>query len=231
MDDSPIRKNHQIARGERQIARILAALADGPQTAVQLEERLHMCPSGLNRYLRRLQDTPRRIRVADYLRNGVRPLNIYALGSEPDTPFVRSRLVQRAKPKRVNDGAVQCAAILAVLQNNPLTVNEIAHALKSSITYVRGYLKLLHDATPKRVYVLKWAHPEGRGSVSQVFAIGARKDAERQPHDRKEYDQRIKADPAKHETRLARRRMQKKLRKAKASGKSLNPSPFAALGL
>lgn len=80
-------KPRQIDRRARdRMARILAALAEKPKTSVELMAQLFISKASMVRYLRRLQDDPRQIRVTDYLHTGSKWSYIYALGNEPDAP-------------------------------------------------------------------------------------------------------------------------------------------------
>lgn len=74
------------ARAERQIARILAALAE-PHTLPQLMAKLHLGRATLYRYLRHLgDDNDRRVRIAKYERTEGCKAPVYALGNAPDAP-------------------------------------------------------------------------------------------------------------------------------------------------
>lgn len=215
--------DYQKERGERQIARILALLAEKPMTALQLADALGLTKSAVHIYLRRLQSDPRRVRVCDYLRNGGRPFSIYGLGSEPDAELIRAKLIK--KPKIANDGRVQREQILVALKGDPATVAQIAARLSVSIAYVRKYLDQLH--AEGKTYVLRWAHPDGRGSLSRIWAAGTGKDAPYPEYDRAAYHRRIQKDPERAEALRRQRRIARYLRKVK----SRKHGPFAALGL
>lgn len=219
----PRAPDYQKERGDRQIARILELLAEKPMTATELGRVMGLTKSGVHIYLRRLQEEPRKVRVCDYQRNGGRPFSIYGLGSGPDAELIRAKLIK--KPKVVNDGRVQCEAILAAIRGNPSTVAQIAARLSVSIAYVRKYLDQMH--AERRVWVSRWAHPEGRGSLSRVWAVGAGKDAPYPEYDRAAYHKRIQRDPERAEAVRKQRRIARLLRKAK----SRKHGPFSALGL
>lgn len=211
----------QGSRSERQIARILAALADGPKTMQQIADRLHLTRAAVHIYIKHLRNEPRRVRIAGYQRNGVKPFNLYALGSEPDMPFVRTRTLSRRKVRTKTSQEVAREQLLTALADEPQTCIELSMRLKVSIAYVREHMRTLREQ--REVYVSKWEYPIRRGGLSAVYSVGKnRKDKSRPVCGRREYAKRVQADPVKCEARLARRRVQERLRSAPET-------PFSAL--
>jgi predicted transcriptional regulator len=79
------------SRTRDRMARILAALVEKPKTSAELMAQLFISKSSMVRCLRRLQDDPRQVRVADYLHTGSKWSYIYALGAEPDAPMPKQQ--------------------------------------------------------------------------------------------------------------------------------------------
>lgn len=77
----------QSPRGQRNIARILAALADERMTCTRLMDKLCMGHTTAKRYLAHLQaKETRQIRVAGYERTGGRKAPLFAIGTGRDAP-------------------------------------------------------------------------------------------------------------------------------------------------
>lgn len=117
--------------------------------------------------------------------------------------------------------------ILTLLRAVPMTDVDLAELIPMSRKWTREYLKHLHRA--RRVYVHSWAkdatHRDKRHAIP-IWSAGRRPDAQRpDPDSRSEVFRRawvkLKADPERHTSTLARRRVQHRL-------KNLRPDPAAA---
>lgn len=81
------RPGYQAARGERQIARVIAALQGEPMTTEQLCAELFLSRASIGIYIRRLRAKPKRVHICKF----DPPPNIFgrrapvfALGARPD---------------------------------------------------------------------------------------------------------------------------------------------------
>lgn len=203
------------ARRDYQRGRILAALEDGPLSALELAQRLHLTKDGVLRHLASMQQAPRMIRIAAYRNTGGRPTPLYGAGEREDAPYISTRV-----PKGRVTSEQQQARILKLLKKEPLS----AAALSDRINLRRVGIHITRLRKAKRIYVLRW-QPTTAGYPSPVYAVGDQPDAPRPPtmsekEKRARAWAKLKADPARHD--LYRRLV--RLRR--------NPQhPFSALGL
>lgn len=119
------------------------------------------------------------------------------------------------------------ARILAALEQQPMTRDELQCLLGIAKPTMRRYIAHLH-AEPRRIFVKRWRPTTGK--PAPVYAVGSRKDAAPpRPATRTERNQlewqRIKADPDRHARVKAAARIYGRIKRVRQT-----PQPwFAAL--
>lgn len=156
----------QKERGERQEARILAALAEGPMTMRQLAERLSLSVDTIIIYIKRLRAAPKRIYACGFSPNGyAKPSQIFALGDLPCVVFGQ------------NIGERHRILLLHWLKT-PRTGAELELLMGLSRVSVMNYLTDLRGAKPiKLVYIKEHRQVAGQGAQRPVYALGNKPDA------------------------------------------------------
>lgn len=214
--------NYQKERGLRQEARILALLAESPQTTRQLAEALHMTTSSVFIYLKRLRQD--RVSIYDFtIPTGKgREAPIFALGKFPDAVYEPTSL---RKPKSAESRIVtQERRVIAALAV-PMTAEQLGIAVCLSTSRARIYVSRLRAL--KQAYIKAWAAPKGQGDIAPIYALGKRGDAPKPRQSRASRYAAEMKDPDKRERRTSQRRTRHML--DKAAKKPQNP--FSALGL
>jgi predicted ArsR family transcriptional regulator len=205
------------------MAGVLDLLKSAPMTNADLAHRLAVSTSTVHNTVKRLMAAPRQIHVCGWRRTGGRAFRLFGLGDEPDVPFEPLRAVPKRK---VDMREVSCKALIDALAQ-PQSIDELTEALRCSQAYVRKYLTILRAETPRRIYVKEWRRPNGRGSLTQVFAAGSQLDAPRPRMTTAERFQEIKANPEKHERLNKLRRLAALRRRTRTKPQNV----FSALGL
>lgn len=153
----------QKERGERQEARILAALAEGSMTSRQLAEKLSLSVDSIIIYVNRLRAAPRRIYACGFAPNGYsRPSQIFALGDLPCVVFGQS----------VGD---RHRVLLQHWLKTPRSGAELELLMGLSRVSVMNYLAELR-ATGK-AYVESHRQMAGAGHQRPMYALGNKPDA------------------------------------------------------
>jgi hypothetical protein len=210
-------------RPARTMARILELLASRPMTRSDLAETLSVSHTTVHTCLNRLMAAPRKIHVCEWERTGGRAFRLFGLGDAPDMPFQRLRAI--SKPK-VDMTEINCKVLVDALVR-PQSVDELAESCRCSPAYVRKYLAILLSESPRRIYLMEWRRPNGKGSLTRVFAAGSKCDAKRPRVSASDRFQELKAGKERHERTL-------KLRCLAAARRRTRNKPqnvFSALGL
>jgi predicted ArsR family transcriptional regulator len=138
---------YQKERGARQESRIIDALTEGPKTAHELEECLHLGLAQVQRYLKRLTSLPkRRVHVCgfDFSRPGAgMPRCRYDVGSKPSQRLATS----------------QKSRILAGLNASihPSSVAQVALRISMDCDSARRYVRMLRKEGRIHVAAWEWA--------------------------------------------------------------------------
>lgn len=212
--------DYQRARTERQLGRVLAALADEPMTTVELSQKLFMGLSSAGKYIRILRAEPQRIYVSGHVADGSqRPGAVYSLGNLPDVPFVRKSklkgsIYDRQLARTVRFLAERHSAAELAVELNVLTPGS-----------ARIYINDLRRQ--KRVYISAWQHPGGQGDWAPLYRIGCGRDAKKPKTTRADQWKREKSDPDRHERIKLKRRIDWQLKAAVKKPQNI----FSALGL
>jgi predicted ArsR family transcriptional regulator len=214
--------NYQKERGERQKQRILDLVASEPKTAKQLAEGIHLSLTGVLLHTKvMMRETPRRLHIAGWVpSSGGKPAPLYGLGDVPDAAYDP---IRKAKlPDRVDTRA---ALIRKLLEDAPLTAEQLGNAAHLSPSRTRFYLRRLRDAG--EVHIKGWEPPPGRGDLSPVYALGNRTDKKKPRKTRAETYRKEKSDPERLARLQAKRRARHTLEKYRKKPQGI----FAALGL
>jgi len=196
-------------RREYQRSRILAALADGPLTAQQLADRLHLSRSGATWHLQSLRsETPRLVRIAGYAPSPKRQRSapLYGLGGKADAKCVKTRA-----PKGRITVEDRHAQILTLLAERPRTAAEVVSRML--LQRARIYVFDLHAAG--KLHIASWKQDATGAYRSPVYAVGPGHDAVR-PAPQAEHEKcvrywtKLKSDPKRYDHYLHRNRMRKK---------------------
>jgi predicted ArsR family transcriptional regulator len=200
--------NNPDPRREYQRGRILAALKDGPLTAKQLGEKVHLSRSGITIYLSAMQEeTPRLVRIVGYFPSptGQRPAPMYGLGSKPDAKYVRTRA-----PKGKVTAADRKKQILKLLAAKQMTGAEV----NDEVGLKRARIYVLELYAEGSVHIAGWQQRPSGGSPAPVYAAGSASDAPR-PTTQTVHEKcarawaKLKADPHRHGLHLKRNRLRK----------------------
>jgi AraC-like DNA-binding protein len=163
---------------DNQMGRILALLKHEQLTSAEIQARLYMSKSAVDRFLLRMtQEKPKRVYVVRVLDNACRPLRVYAAGSKKDAVYIP--LDQRGARRSIEVEADRKRAQVLVLLALPQTAAELAARLDMGLSQVKRYLREHHQASPKRVYVKSWRWAAASGSQARIYATGNSPDAPR----------------------------------------------------
>lgn len=156
----------QKERGERQEARILAAIAGNDMTMRQLAERLSLSVDTVIIYINRLRAAPKRVYACGFSPNGyAKPSQIFALGDLPCVVFGQG-IGERHR------------VLLKHWLKTPRTGAELELLMGLSRVSVMNYLADLRDAKPVRlVYIKEHRQVSGQGAQRPVYALGNKPDA------------------------------------------------------
>lgn len=133
---------YQKERGERQEARILAALEDGPATIAQLVARLPMTRKTIHHYMQRLMAQPnRRVHITSLRINGGHPAYVYDLGDKRNctiNTYYRTMIVHHLETINVPISAAAIASTLGIDYKNVL--KQMAVLKKGTKIYVADWM-------------------------------------------------------------------------------------------
>jgi predicted ArsR family transcriptional regulator len=201
--------NYQQYRGERQIARILAAVANEPMTARELAAHVNLHVSSVLIYTQRLMAEPRQLRVAAYAPcSRGKPAPMYGPGDAPDVDYIGTR-----KPRVGERLEKQRARVLAAMAS-PCTAEQLGVKLSLTVSRARVYIRELRKA--KQAYIQSWASPPARGDLAPVYALGSKADKPKPRQSRALRYKLEKADQDRHDRNLAKRRARYDVAKAVA---------------
>lgn len=200
--------NTSVSLRDYQQGRILAALADGPLTAQQLADKVHLSRSGVLWHLRALGKAPRWVCIVGYAPApvGHRRAPLHGLGDKKDAPYPRSRV-----PKGVVTVEDRKAQILKLIGARQMSSAEVAESM--SLQRARQYVCELHAAG--KLYIAAWRARADGGSSVPLYAVGSLPDVPR-PAPMTEHQKnarhwaKLKADPHRHGLLLQRNRLRKK---------------------
>lgn len=191
--------DYQKYRSDRQIERILAAIADAPMTAKQLADQISVTVSCILIYTKRLMAEPRQIHIAGHAPSPKgKPSPLYGPGDRPNVEYTPKR-----KPKQGNRVEMQIDRVTKALAT-PCTADQLGAKIHLTRSRARFYIRELRLA--KLAYIASWDAPPGRGDLSPVYALGSKRDKKKPRQTRAERYRIEKADPDKHERSLAKRR-------------------------
>lgn len=157
------RPSFQKERGERQEARIIAALANGPMTSRQLAEKLSLSVDSIIIYVNRLRAAPRRIYARGFAPNGyAKPSQIFALGDLPCVVFGQS-IGERHR------------VLLQHWLKTPRSGAELELLMGLSRVSVMNYVAELRASG--KVYVESHRKMAGAGRQRPMYALGNKPDA------------------------------------------------------
>lgn len=163
---------------ELQMGRILALLEREQLTSAEIQARLYMSKSSVDRFLLRMtREKPKRVYVARVLDNDCRPLRVYAAGDKKDAIYVP--FAKRKKLRASEVEADRKRARILVLLALPQTAADLAARMGMGMSQVKHYLREHHRATPKRVYIKGWRWAAASGSQARIYAAGSAPDAPR----------------------------------------------------
>jgi predicted ArsR family transcriptional regulator len=200
--------NNPDPRREYQRGRILTALKNGPLTAKQLGEKLHLSRSGITIHLAAMRAQTRRlVRIAGYCPSpsGQRAAPMYGLGADTDAKYVRTRA-----PKGHVTAADRKGQILKLLRSKGMTAAGVVDEL--GLKRARIYVFDLHSEGS--VHISGWQQRPSGGSPAPIYAAGSGPDAVR-PATQSVHEKcarawaRLKADPHRHGLHLKRNRLRK----------------------
>lgn len=212
--------DYQKDRSDRQKARIMDALADGPMNTKALAEKLHLSRTIILKYLHQLGQEPRLVRVSGYDDRHGRPAPIYALGSEADEVFVRQ--ADRPRPGRV---AMRRQQIIDALTGSPMTCEQLSNIIGIQRSPIRNYLAELRNE--RRVHISGWTKAIKQGDIAPIYGLGNRPDAPKPRKSRQQRWKEEKADPERYDRIKAKKRAAYAVDVAVKKPQGI----FAALGL
>lgn len=163
--------------GERQIARILALIANEPLSQAEISKRLHISKSSVNGFIKvLLAEKPRRLYIAGWSPStGKSPIRLLQAGRKPDEPYIRiqDRRKVRWQIERANRRRAEVLALLAM----PQTARQLAARMGIRLATLIGYVR--EHRAAGRIHIKGWILPIGTGSQSPVYALGNAPDKER----------------------------------------------------
>lgn len=153
---------YQKERGERQEARIIDALTDGPKTCYELADILHIARWTVHKYLVRLMDKANKlIHVCGFRLNGGRPMYLYDIGNK------RNATLETFQRRR----------ILKVLESigKPTSTAQIAVILGESYGTINRYMNSLKKKNHAHIAEWEWSYKTPVG----LYLAGKGEDAPR----------------------------------------------------
>jgi hypothetical protein len=161
-----------------QEARIIASLAEKPKTVEQLAEEMHLCPSGVALYLKRMR-TAHQVYVCDHEKRNGSPAKIWAAGNRPDAEYV-----PQSRPMPKTSAEERRAQVLELLAEKPRTIRELGPAMHLVSEAAGKYVRALRQPGNRQLHIAKWLHPREvdptstkGGDWAPVYAVGAKPDA------------------------------------------------------
>lgn len=142
-------------RRDRQIARILEAVAAKPMTTNDLAKLLHLHQSQVCRYLDDLRNgAPRRVYVSGFqpVAPNLKPPRLFSAGDKKDAVFPRK---SKKKPDRVEARKRQILGLLAL----PQTAEQLAARLGITSNRTRVYLAMLRSRKTAKCTSRHGTHP------------------------------------------------------------------------
>jgi len=184
---------HKVA--ERQIARILALVEHEALSAAEISARMFLSVTSVIRFVNRLLAEPlraRRLYIAGW-RDGVpinRPARLFRAGRQPDARYVP--MAERKGPHRLYAQGDRRRAEVLTLLAMPQTTLQLSMRMGVSDSRVKAYIR--EHRAAGRIHIKAWMLPQGRGSQSAVYALGAGPDKPRE-RDARRREGRAKPSP------------------------------------